>query len=340
MSLATYMGLCLTHPTRGYYRKADPLGSKGDFITAPEISQTFGEMIGAWIADLYLQMGAPEHFTLLELGPGRGTLMADALRVACRATGLAGALELKLFETNPVLIAMQRDALSDYDPHWVEDVEHIGDGPLLVIANEFFDALPVRQFVKRDGKWYERAVGLTEGRRSFGLSPTPYEESLIGDGFANAQDGEVAEIGLAAQQFMGQVCRLVAPRGGAVLTLDYGHAKTQPGETLQALARHTHVDPLERPGAADLTTHVDFEALERAARMAGLNVAPLVAQGDFLTSLGLGERHKALARANPDRADTLAIAFERLTGPEHMGTLFKVLCAASPGLKPAGFPAQ
>src|SRR5690554_4025537 len=160
MSLATYMGLCLTHPTRGYYRKTDPLGTKGDFITAPEISQTFGEIIGAWIADLYIQMDRPETFTILELGPGRGTLLADALRVATQATGLADALDLKLFETNPVLVAMQRDKLGGYNPHWIEDVEAISSAPIIVLANEFFDALPIRQFVKRNGKWYERSVGL------------------------------------------------------------------------------------------------------------------------------------------------------------------------------------
>lgn len=339
MSLATYMGLCLTHPTRGYYRKADPLGRSGDFITAPEISQTFGEMIGAWIADLYLQMGSPAQFTLLELGPGRGTLMADALRVATRASGLAGALALRLFETNPVLISMQREALTEYSPVWLDDIEAVADAPIIIIANEFFDALPVRQFVKRDGKWFERCVGLTDGQRTFGLSPTPYDEALIGKPYASAVDGEVAEIGLAAQQFMTQLSGLIAPRGGALLALDYGHAATQPGETLQALARHAYVDPLAQPGAADLTTHVDFEALARAARMAGLTLPPLVTQGQFLTSLGLAQRHSALAAANPDRAEVLRSAFDRLTGPEQMGDLFKVLCAASPGLKPAGFAA-
>lgn len=337
MSLATYMGLCLTHPTRGYYRKADPLGERGDFITAPEISQTFGEMIGAWMADLYFQMGRPEQITVLELGPGRGTLLSDALRVATRATGFGAALDLKLFETNPVLIEMQREKLASYSPQWLDDIETIGSAPVIVLANEFFDALPVRQFVKREDKWFERSVGLSDGKRAFGLSPIPYDGALIGDAFASAQDGEVAEIGLAAQQFMGQVCRLIAPRGGAILTIDYGHAKTQPGETLQALARHAYVDPLAQPGAADLTTHVDFEALGRAARMAGLTVHPLVEQGPFLTSLGLAERHSALANANPHQAASLASAFDRLTAPDQMGSLFKVLCASSPGLRPAGF---
>lgn len=337
MSLATYMGLCLTHPTRGYYRKADPLGINGDFITAPEISQTFGEMIGAWIADLFVQMGSPEKLTLMELGPGRGTLMADALRVASQVPGFGAALDLALFETNPVLIGMQRERLEAFSPRWIDEPEAIGDAPLVVIANEFFDALPVRQFVKREGKWFERSVGLVEGKRAFGLSPTPYDGNLLGEAFADAPEGAVAEIGLAAQQFAERLARLIAPRGGALLAIDYGHGTTQPGETLQALSRHAYVDPLAEPGDADLTTHVDFEALGRAARMAGLNQWPLVTQGDFLTSLGLAERHAALAKANPGKAGSLDAAFARLTGSEQMGTLFKAFCAASPGLMPAGF---
>lgn len=336
ISLATYMGLCLTHPSRGYYRKADPLGQSGDFITAPEISQTFGEMIGAWMADLYNQMGSPSRFTVLELGPGRGTLMADALRVAARIPGFMNGLTLALYETNPDLIEKQRAALSQYNPQWLDDIEKLPETPVIVIANEFFDALPIRQFVHRQGKWYERSVGLVDGKRAFGLSPTPYDESLLGDAFANAEDGAVAEIGLAAQQFMGQLARLVAPRGGAILAIDYGYEHSQPGETLQAVSAHAYVDPLAQPGEADLTAHVDFQALARAARMAGLNVHPLATQGDFLTSLGLVQRHAALAKANPDREDALAAALDRLTSPAQMGTLFKVLCAASPGLKPAG----
>ncbi|MCD7060299.1 class I SAM-dependent methyltransferase [Pelagibacterium xiamenense] len=338
MSLATYMGLCLTHPNRGYYRKADPLGTGGDFITAPEISQTFGEMIGAWIAAMYQQMGAPARFTLLELGPGRGTLAADALRVATRVPGLRDALNLVLYETNPALIALQRETLAPFDPAWIETLDGLPDAPLIVIANEFFDALPVRQFVLRNGKWYERVVGLIEGKRAFGLSPTPYDGSLLGEAFADAREGEVAEIGLAARQAMEQTARLVAPRGGAILAIDYGYEATQPGETLQAVSRHAYADPLAGPGDADLTTHVDFEALGHAARIAGLTTHPLVTQGRFLTSLGLVERHKALAAANPQRAAELQTALDRLTNPAQMGDIFKAFCAASPGLRPPGFP--
>lgn len=337
ISLATYMGLCLTHPSRGYYRTADPLGADGDFITAPEISQTFGEMIGAWMADLYMQMGSPDAITILELGPGRGTLMADALRVATRIPGLAQALDLRLLETNTALIEMQREKLVAFDPQWIEDIDGLPQAPLIVIGNEFFDALPVRQFVKRDGKWFERCIGLADGKRIFGLSPSPYDEMLLGDTFSGAQDGEVAEIGLAGRQFMEQLARVVAPRGGAILAIDYGYEHTQPGETLQALSRHEYADPLAEPGKADLTTHVDFEALGHAARIAGLTIHPLVTQGRFLTSLGLEDRHSALSKTNPEKADQLRSAFERLTGSSQMGAMFKAFCASSPGLAPAGF---
>lgn len=337
MSIATYMGLCLTHPTRGYYRKADPLGAGGDFITAPEISQAFGEMIGGWVADLYMQMGSPERFVLLELGPGRGTLMADLLRAATTLPALKSALAIKLYETNPDLRAMQATRLAAYAPEWIEDLDALPDAPLIVIANEFFDALPIRQFVRRHELWYERCVGLEHDRRAFGLSPTPYDGALLGDAYADAAEGEVAEIGLAARQFMGEIAAAIAPRGGAILAIDYGYERTRPGETLQALSRHAFADPLANPGEADLTAHVDFEALGHAARMAGLNVAPLETQGRFLSSLGIKERHTQLAAANPDSAGILGSALDRLIDPSAMGTLFKAFCAASPGLRPAGF---
>lgn len=337
MSIATYMGLCLTHPTRGYYRKADPLGAGGDFITAPEISQMFGEMIGAWIADLFVQMGSPSQITVLELGPGRGTLMADALRVATRVPGFADALSLALYETNPDLKLIQSQTLNPFDPTFIAEPEDISAAPVIVIANEFFDALPVRQFVHREGKWFERMVGLAGGKRVFGLSPTPYDAALLGPAFSDAPEGAVAEISLASRQFAERIGRVIAPRGGALLAIDYGYGTTQPGETLQALSRHRFADPLAEPGAADLTTHVDFEALGDALRMAGLNIAPLVEQGDFLKILGITARHQALVRSNPDDATALDAALHRLTHPDEMGSLFKVFCAASPGLRPAGF---
>lgn len=338
ISLATYMGMCLTHPTKGYYRRATPLGAGGDFITAPEISQMFGEVIGAFIGDLYLQMGSPERFTLLELGPGRGTLAADALRVATRIPGLHDALTLALYETHPDLMAIQRKTLAAYAPVFLADPEEVSGAPLLIIANEFFDALPIRQFVRNGARWHERMVGLVEGKRAFGLSPMPMPADAIPGAYRNAGEGEVAEIGLAARQFMERLSRLIAPRGGAVLAIDYGYERSGPGDTLQAVSQHGFADPLTEPGMIDLSSHVDFETLGHAARMAGLNVWPLVTQGRFLTSLGVAHRAATLASNNPQQAEAIASARDRLIGEDQMGRLFKVLCAASPGLVPAGFP--
>lgn len=337
MSIASYMGLCLTHPRQGYYKGADPLGAGGDFITAPEISQMFGELIGFFCVTLWQQMGQPKAFTLLELGPGRGTLMADIVRVACRAAGFREALDLRLFETNPTLIAEQNARLEAYGPQWIDSFEKVGDGPLLVIANEFFDALPIRQFVREDQGWHERVVGLVDGRRAFGLSPTPIPNAALPDVVQDAPVHAVFEVALAGGEVMSRLARTVSTLGGAILAIDYGHALTQTGETLQAVKNHAYAEVLAEPGAADLSAHVDFEALGSVSRKAGLAVQPVVGQGEFLNRLGMAERAKALSAANPDAAAGIAAARQRLTAADQMGTLFKAFCAASPGLRPPGF---
>ena len=339
MSIATYMGLCLTHPRHGYYRQGTAIGAAGDFITAPEISQMFGEMIGFFFVNLWQQMGEPKAFTLLELGPGRGTLMADSLRVAGRAPGFAEALSLELFEADPLLLAEQRHRLATYRPRWIENFDLAADTPLLVVANEFLDALPIRQFVRGKDGWHERMVGLFDGHRGFGLSPTPIPASALPEAIRDAPEGAVYEAGLAATEVMSRLTRAVSRRGGAILALDYGYAETQTGETLQAVRRHAYADPLENPGEADLSAHVDFGALTTIARAAGLTVDPLASQGDFLKSLGILARAATLARANPGEAAAINAALDRLTGPTQMGSLFKVFCAHSPGLQPEGFSA-
>lgn len=337
MSIASYMALCLTHPTKGYYKSDDPLGAAGDFITAPEVSQMFGELIGFFFVNLWQQMGSPKAFTLLELGPGRGTLMADMLRVACRAEGFRDALDLRLFETNPALIAEQNARLEPYGPKWIDSFEKVGDGPLLVVANEFFDALPIRQFVRMADGWHERMVGLNEGRLSFGLNPTPIPESAMPGALANAAPNDVLEVGLASGEVMKRLAATVSTQGGAILAIDYGYARTQTGETLQGVRRHQYADVLDAPGETDLSAHVDFEALGNVAANAGLVVQPLATQGQFLTRLGINERARGLSAANPGSADDIAAAKARLVSPEQMGNLFKVFCAASPGLAPSGF---
>ncbi|SFZ83098.1 SAM-dependent methyltransferase, MidA family [Devosia enhydra] len=337
MSVARYMALCLSHPRQGYYRAGDPLGAAGDFITAPEISQMFGELVGLFIATLWQQMGSPRRFDLLELGPGRGTLMQDALRVASRVPGLAGSLRLSLFESSPGLRAEQAARLAPFAPVWSEDIVPDGDAPLIVIANEFFDALPIRQFVKGGEGWHEREIGLADDALAFGLSPTPLPSGSLPPQLAGAEAGEVFELGLAARQVTQRLAEAVRVRGGAVLAIDYGYEGPRTGETLQGVRRHAFADPLSAPGLVDLSAHVDFGALAEIGRKAGLAVAPITAQGIFLTRLGIGERAAALAKANHSEAESLARALERLVAPDEMGTLFKAFCMHSPGLQPPGF---
>lgn len=337
ISVATYMGLCLTHPTRGYYQGADPFGAAGDFITAPEISQMFGELIGFHLVNLWQQMGEPKAFTLLELGPGRGTLMADILRVACRAPGFRDALRLRLFETSPVLMAAQREKLEVYEPKYLQDFENFEDGPILVVANEFFDALPIRQFIRKPDGWHERLVGHIDGKRAFGLSPTPIPPQSLPEALADAGPDSLYEVCFAGAELLSRLAKALAKQGGSLLALDYGYAATRTGETLQGVRRHAYADVLEAPGETDLSAHVDFGTLAQMARQAGLAAAPLATQGEFLTRMGIDERTKALARANPASAADIEAAHDRLVGPEQMGTLFKAFCAHSPGLQPAGF---
>ncbi len=339
MSIANYMALCLTHPSRGYYRGGDPLGQAGDFVTAPEISQMFGELIGFFIVNLWQQMNEPAPFALMELGPGRGTLMSDVMRVASRAAGFSEAVQLKLFETSPGLVEAQRQRLGEHKPDWLTDLDTLPDMPLIAISNEFFDALPIRQFVRGEDGWHERQVGLRDGVRAFGLSPGVLPDEALPPAIKGAEPGAVYELALAGAEVMNRLAEHVSAKGGAVLAIDYGYARTQTGETLQAVREHAFADPLVDPGLADISAHVDFEALAGVARRAGLAVQPLATQSEFLTRLGLGERARALAAANPAQASDIVAAAARLAGVEQMGTLFKVLCAHSPGLQPPGFTA-
>lgn len=327
MSVARYMSLCLGHPRHGYYITRDPLGRGGDFTTAPEISQMFGELLGLWAAQVWFDMGRPSPIRLVELGPGRGTLMADALRAADKV-GLAAAADLWLVETSPVLRAAQ--AVNLPAAHWAGRFGDVPDGPAIVIANEFFDALPIRQFVRARDGWRERLVGLSGGRLVWGLGPA--SAGLPTD----APEGSVVEICAAAEAIAGQIGARLAASGGAALIIDYGTLPpaTGGGDTLQAVAAHAVADPLETPGMADLTAHVDFGALARALAQAGARVAPLVTQGALLTALGLDARAAALARAQPGRAHEIETQRRRLTAHDQMGTLFKALIAAGPGQPP------
>ena len=331
MPVAEYMALCLGHPEHGYYLTRDPLGRAGDFVTAPEVSQMFGELIGLWLAQVWLDLGAPPRAVLAELGPGRGTLMADALRAAARVPGFAGAAQLWLVETSPALRARQSARLPA--ARHADRLEQVpDDAPLLLVANEFFDALPIRQWVRTGGRWRERMVGLEGDRLAFGLGP-------VLPGGEPAPEGALREACPAGEAVAAEIGRRLAARGGAALILDYGAQAQEGRDTLQAVRAHRYADPLEAPGEADLTAHVDFGALARAAEAAGAVPAPLATQGAFLEALAITARAQALARAAPGRAAEIAAAHRRLTHPEAMGTLFKVLALTGPRQPPPpGFP--
>ncbi len=328
MSVADYMALCLGHPRHGYYITRDPLGAAGDFTTAPEISQMFGEMIGLWLARAWVDAGRPAPFLLVELGPGRGTLMADALRAARTMPDFAGAAQLWLVETSPRLRAEQAARLPQ--AQWASRLEDVPEAPAFLVANEFLDALPVRQYLATERGWREKRVGLAEGRLAWGLSaPLP--------GTGAAPEGAWREESAAADSIARQTASRIATHGGAALFVDYGYcaADRPAGPTLQALRRHAPADPLDAPGEADLTWLIDFDSL--AATLAPLSAA-IAPQGAFLSRLGIGQRAARLAEARPDEADAVADALERLTAPGQMGTLFKALAAWPAGqAQPPGF---
>jgi SAM-dependent MidA family methyltransferase len=334
ITVERYMALCLGHPVHGYYMARDPLGAAGDFTTAPEISQMFGEMIGLWTVDVWGRIGSPRPLRLVELGPGRGTLMADLLRAARVHAPFLEAATVHLVETSPVLRARQRERLGGASApvDWRERLSDVPPGPAIVIGNEFLDALPVRQFVLTERGWCERLVGLSpDGGLTFGLAAEPEPAISL-----RARMGAVLEhpaMGLALASELG---RRLAEQGGAGLFIDYGHEGPAIGDTLQAVRGHAFADPLASPGEADLTAHVDFAAMARAARKGGASAFGPVAQGDFLRALGIETRAAMLRRgATPAQAEAVDAALERLTGrgAQAMGEFFKVLAIAHPSLE-------
>jgi SAM-dependent MidA family methyltransferase len=334
ISIERYMALALTHPTKGYYITHDPFGVEGDFVTAPEISQMFGELIGLWAAHVWTQIGAPVPVHLVELGPGRGALMADALRAARAAPEFFEALEVHLVEASDLLAEQQREALdgSGKTATWHKSIDDLPAAAAIFIANEFFDALPVRHYQKEPDGWHERLVGLDEdGELTFGLGADV--EPLLKP---HAEEGAILEIGAAAQRLAMRAAAHIVSHNGAALVVDYGYVETGFGETLQAVKGHEFVDPLAEPGEADLTAHVDFSALKRAARAANAETHGPVEQGEFLIELGIFQRAEALkAQATPEQAEDIDASLARLTGVEEgeMGSLFKVLAVTRRGVR-------
>ena len=336
LDVARYVALCLGHPLHGYYMARDPLGRAGDFVTAPEVSQMFGELIGLWAAATWQAMGAPAPVRLIELGPGRGTLMADALRAANIMPEFRAALTVHLVETSPRLIARQRETLPGLDIPlaWHRDLGEVPEGPAIVIANEFFDALPVHQAVKAPDGWHVRMVGLTDDRLAFAASPDPMPgfERVLPEALRAAPDGAIYE--WRDDHVAAGLAERLVREGGAALIIDYGHTMSAAGDTLQAVRGHRFADPLAEPGLADLTAHVDFAALARAAERAGARTHGPVTQSAFLHRLGIVERAERLkAGATTLQVVGIEAALDRLVGREAMGDLFKVLAIADPKLE-------
>ena len=337
MPVWRYMELCLMHPEHGYYVSRDPLGREGDFTTAPEVSQMFGELLGLWAASVWKLIGAPSAFRLIELGPGRGTMMADALRALRVLPPLYQTISVHLVEINPVLRDKQRQTLSGLrNIAWHDTIDEVPEGPSIIFANEYFDVLPIHQAVKRETGWHERVVEFdANGRLVFGAAPepTPRFEVLLPPLLRAAPIGAVFEWRPDAE--MMRIATRVRDQDGAALIIDYGHLRSDAGDTFQAIARHSFTDPLKAPGQADVTAHVDFQALAHAAEDLGARVHGPVTQGDFLQRLGIETRAATLmAKASPEVSSDISAALKRLTGGGRggMGSMFKVLGVSEPNL--------
>jgi SAM-dependent MidA family methyltransferase len=319
IDVAAFMTRCLHDPEDGYYATRPALGERGDFITAPLVSQMFGELIGLWLVETWRGLGAPPRVVLAEAGPGDGTLMADALRAARLEPAFGAAAELWLIEPSAPLRALQAERLAGATPRWAASLADLpGDAPLLLVANELLDCLPARQFQRTPRGWAERVVGLDEhGELAFGLRP-----AMLPDAPDDAPLGSVIERSPAQEAFAAELAGRLVAQGGAALLIDYGRDEPGPGDTLQALKGHKKVCPLALPGEADITVHADFPAVLAAARTAGASAA-LLTQGAFQRRLGIEARAAALQRARPDRADVIARQLDRLIGPHEMGALFK-----------------
>ncbi|MFQ5535386.1 MAG: class I SAM-dependent methyltransferase [Sphingomonadales bacterium] len=339
ITIARYMAEALGNPRHGYYMTRDPLGQRGDFTTAPEISQIFGELLGLWCAIQWQRMGRPDPVHLVELGPGRGTLMVDALRAARSVSGFTDAIQLHLVEMSPALKTRQAERLH---ATWHDRFEDVPEGPVLLIANEFFDALPIHQFARTEAGWRERMVGLDES----GEQLTPFlapgagaTAALIPQALTSAPIGGSAEVCPAGLTIAEAIGRRVARFGGSAAIIDYGHALSAPGDTLQALRGHRYHGVFQDPGQADLTAHVDFQALARSAQEAGAAVHGPVEQGSFLRALGIDHRARALSQnASAKQRQAIADGVARLTSEDQMGRLFKVMAISDPALPaPEGF---
>ena len=326
--ISEFMTLCLHDAQEGYYATRPALGALGDFITAPHVSQMFGELLGLWAGEVWVRLGRPRQVRLVELGPGDGTMMGDMLRAARAAPGFSDAVDVWLIESSPPLRSAQAAALAETPAHWAQDLGGLPlDCPCILIANEFLDCLPIDQWVRRGDQRFPRRVGIDAAGALTFVADTP------DPGPGSTPDGDViVECSPALARFGRQVGTMIARLGGAALFIDYGSAGDADGDTLQALRKHRKEGALAHPGEADLTAHVHFPTFLEAARAGGARTAPLQTQGDFLRRLGIGMRAEALAKANPHKAALVERQLMRLVAPDQMGELFKVACLHSSDL--------
>jgi SAM-dependent MidA family methyltransferase len=330
ISIADYMAMCLFDRDEGYYTNREPFGKDGDFVTAPEVSQIFGELIGVWCVNAWQALGSPVEFVLCEIGPGRGTLMKDLLRAANKiAPNFTDAARIYMVEISDRLEQTQKATLAKHGAAiiWKKQFNDVDSGPLVLIANELFDAIPSRQFVKTNGRFAERVIALDEQMNlTFAVGSGSIDEGLLPPGNDIAPEGSIFEVAPARDALMHEIAARIHQDRGAALVFDYGHLHQGFGDTLQALSRHNAVDVLHIPGAADLTTHVDFHSLALAARAEGCKTGAMT-QGEFLLAMGLLDRAGALGRSKSvEVQDKIRLDVERLAAPEQMGTLFKTLC--------------
>jgi NADH dehydrogenase [ubiquinone] 1 alpha subcomplex assembly factor 7 len=327
ISVHDYMQACLADAASGYYIARQPIGKLGDFITAPEISQIFGELLGLWAVNVWQSMGAPDDIVLAELGPGRGTLMADALRAIKGVPQLHKRISIALIEKSPVLREAQADALGNFDVGWFDAIEEVPDAPLILLANEFLDALPIRQYVRRDDGWHERCIGIDQGALAYVESDTATDLELPPE-LTLSDAGTIFEARPGVANLVAAIAARTKPV--AALFIDYGHERSGFGETLQAVRAHGFADPLDAPGETDLSAHVDFADLTRRARAAGLESFGPLPQGEFLLKLGVEmRRDRLLQQANLAQRQAITTGVDRLINPRVMGHLFKALAVTS-----------
>lgn len=344
ISIAEYMHICMADPEHGYYKTQEAIGRQGDFITAPEVSQMFGELIGIWCITTWQQLGKPSPFCLAELGPGKGTLMQDLLRAVKNNSEFMNAAQVVLVETSEALKKVQKsklpeDLVESEKIKWEIDINKLPQMPVIFVANEFFDVVPFRQYVKKQSGWHEIGIGLSPDNSLQKMAlANQIEPSQLPANANDEPEGAVFEHAPAREAIMQTLAEQINKHSGAALIIDYGHLTSCFGDTFQAMAQHAYADPLAAPGEHDLTSHVDFQPLATAAQAAGLQSVHTATQGEFLLNLGLLERAGNLGRGK-DEADQNRIRseVERLAAPDQMGTLFKVMAIASSDIKPSGF---